>query len=51
MSYEPGAETMRDGLKTQNIFIKSYSDLLAEARIYNKNLYDLYSKIEKTKKS
>ena len=36
MSYEDGAETMRDGLKTQNIFIKSYSDLLAEARTYNK---------------
>ena len=50
MTYEPGAEIMRDGLKTQNIFIKSYSDLLAEARIYNKNLYDLYSKIEENKK-
>lgn len=50
MTYELGAEIMRDGLRTQNIFIKSYSDLLAEARTYNKNLYDLYTKIEDTKK-
>ena len=49
MSYEPGAEKMRKGLETQNIFIKSYSDLLAEARLYNKALYDMYTQIEEKK--
>ena len=50
MTYEPGAESMRKGLETQDIFIKSYSDLLAEARLYNKELYDRYTKIEDSKK-
>lgn len=50
MTYEPGAETMRDALETKGIFIKSYSDLLAEARLYNKELYDRYSNIEDRKK-
>lgn len=50
MTYEPGAEKMRKGLETQDIFVKSYSDLLAEARLYNQELYDRYTKIEKSKK-
>ena len=50
MTYEPGAEIVRKGLESQNIFVKSYSDLLAEARLYNKELYDHYIKIEDRKK-
>ena len=50
MTYEPGAEIVRKGLESQNIFVKSYSDLLAEARLYNKELYDHYMKIEDRKK-
>ena len=50
MTCEPGAESMRKGLETQDIFVKSYSDLLAEARLYNKELYDHYIKIEDRKK-
>ena len=50
MTYEAGAESMRKGLETQNIFVKSYSDLLAEARLYNQELYDRYTKIEESKK-
>ncbi len=49
MTYEPGAEKMRKGLESQNIFVKSYSDLLAEARIYNKSLYDSYTKLNEAK--
>lgn len=50
MTYEPGAETVREGLESKNIFVKSYSDLLCEARLYNKELYDHYTKIEDAKK-
>lgn len=50
MTYEPGAEIVRKGLESQNIFVKSYSDLLAEARLYNKELYDRYTTIEDRKK-
>lgn len=50
MTYEPGIETMINGLEKENIFIKSYSDLLAEARLYNKELYDRYTNIEEIKK-
>ena len=50
MTYEPGAETMRQGLEKNNVFVKSYSDLLAEARQYNKLLYDSYEKISSAKK-
>lgn len=49
MTYEPGAETIRAGLETQDIYVKSYSDLLAEARLYNKELYDLYTDIQSKK--
>lgn len=51
MTYEPGAETVRMGLESANIYIKSYSDLLAEARLYNKELYDLYTNIKTKKES
>lgn len=51
MTYEPGAETIRNALETQDIFVKSYSDLLLEARLYNKELYDHYTKIEDAKKN
>jgi len=50
MTYEPGAESMRKGLETQSIYVKSYSDLLAEARLYNEELYNRYTDIEKKKK-
>ena len=45
ITYGPGAETMKKGLESQNIFVKSYSDLLAQARNYNKELYDSYHSI------
>lgn len=49
MTYEPGAETIRAGLESQDIYVKSYSDLLAEARLYHKELYDLYTDIQSKK--
>lgn len=49
MSYEPGAETLRRALEHENIFVKSYSDLLADARRYNKKLYDTYEEINDAK--
>lgn len=45
ITYGPGAETTKKGLESQNIFVKSYSDLLAQARNYNKELYDSYHSI------
>lgn len=45
MTYEPGANKYRKGLEKEDIFIKSYSDLLAEARRYNANLYKMYEDI------
>lgn len=51
MTYEPGAETVRKALESEDIFIKSYSDLLAEARLYNDELYKHYTRIENTKKN
>lgn len=50
MTYEPGAEIVRKGLESEGIFVKSYSDLLAEARLYNNELYNHYTKIEDKKK-
>ena len=50
MTYEPGAETIREALESKDIYVKSYTDLLAEARSYNKELYDRYTKIEECKK-
>ena len=49
MKYEPGAEKYRKALESQDIFVKSYSDLLAEARRYNNDLYDMYERISKLK--
>lgn len=49
MTFDDGVDIIIDGLKSQNIFIKSYSDLLAEARRYNKSLYDMYIKIAEAK--
>lgn len=45
MTYEPGAEKVRKGLESVNIYVKSYSDLLAEARRYNDDLYKMYEDI------
>ena len=50
MTYEPGAERVRRALESEDIFVKSYSDLLAEARLYNNELYNHYTKIEDKKK-
>ena len=50
MTYEPGTETVRKGLESEGIFVKSYSDLLADARLYNNELYNHYTKIEDKKK-
>jgi len=47
MTFEPGAEKTRKGLESVNIFVKSYSDLLAEARRYNQDLYDSYEAMRK----
>lgn len=49
MTYEPGAEKLRKGMESVNIYVKSYSDLLAEARRYNDELYKMYERIN-TKK-
>lgn len=45
MTYEPGAEKVRKGLESVDIYVKSYSDLLAEARRYNDDLYRMYENI------
>lgn len=37
------------GLEKEGIFIKSYSDLLAEARRYNDDLYKMYEDISMKK--
>lgn len=49
MKFDDGVDIIIDGLKSQQIYIKSYSDLLAEARRYNKSLYELYMKIDEAK--
>ena len=45
MTYGPGAEKMKNALESQNIFVKSYSDLLSEARRYNEDIYKAYQEI------
>ena len=45
MTFENGAETIRKALETQDIYVKSYSDLLADARRYNQQLYYSYEEI------
>ncbi|MBU5311863.1 ATP-binding protein [Tissierella carlieri] len=50
MQFAPGISKMIDGLKTQGIYVKSYSDLLNEAKNYNFEFIKLYEDIrEKTK--
>jgi len=49
MSFGPGISKMAKSLESNNIYIKSYSDLLAEARRYNRDLYDEYVKITEAK--
>lgn len=49
MTYEPGANKYRKGLEKEGIYIKSYSDLLAEARRYNDDLYKMYEDISMKK--
>ena len=49
MKFDDGVDIIIDGLRSQNIYVKSYSDLLAEARRYNKSLYDMYTKIDEAK--
>ena len=49
MTYEPGADKVRQGLEKVDIFVKSYSDLLAEARRYNDDLYKMYEEISEKK--
>ena len=49
MTFSPGAKLMADSLESKGVYVKSYSDLLAEARRYNKDLYDEYIKISEAK--
>ena len=49
MEIDSNVEKTRKGLESQNIFVKSYSDLLAEARRYNNELYALYDNIANAK--
>ena len=51
MTFDDGVDIIINGLKSEKIFIKSYSDLLAEARRYNKALYDMYIKLDEAKRS
>lgn len=46
MTYDPGVKLMIDGMQTQGIYIKSYSELLDEARRYNKQFFAVASEFE-----
>ena len=46
---DSNVELTRKALESQNIYVKSYSDLLAEARRYNNELYTLYDEIADAK--
>lgn len=50
MTYENGAQTIIRGLENEGIYVKSYSDLLAQARRYNQKLYETYSEILERKR-
>ena len=41
MTYDAGVELQIKALESADIYIKSYSDLLSEARRYNKQFYDV----------
>lgn len=49
MTYGPGAEKMKDALESTHIYVKSYSDLLSEARRYNEDLFKAYQDITAVK--
>ena len=49
MEMDSNVELTRKALESQNIYVKSYSDLLAEARRYNNELYTLYDEIADAK--
>lgn len=49
MTFGPGAETMMQALESKSIYVKTYSELLGEARRYNKDLYDAYQEITDAK--
>lgn len=49
MSYGPSAEKMKNALESEHIFVKSYSDLLSEARRYNEDLFKAYQDITAAK--
>ena len=51
MTFENGAQTIIRGLENEGIYVKSYSDLLAQARRYNQKLYETYSEILERKKT
>ena len=46
MTYDPGVQLQIEALESKGIYVKSYSDLLAEARRYNKQFYDVAENIE-----
>lgn len=41
MTYDPGVELQIKAMESTGINVKSYSDLLAEARRYNRQFYDV----------
>ncbi|NRT75515.1 hypothetical protein [Clostridium beijerinckii] len=47
MKLKPGVETLKSALVSQNIYVKSYSDLLNEARAYNNHLLKHMTKFKK----
>lgn len=46
MTFEAGASRMIKGLESQDIYVKSYADLLNEARIYNSEFINAYSRLK-----
>ena len=50
MSIDDGTRYMIEAMRSKDIYVKSYSDLLQEARRYNKKLYAKYDEIEAAKK-
>lgn len=49
LGYATRRKHLSKGLEKEGIFIKSYSDLLAEARRYNDDLYKMYEDISMKK--
>lgn len=45
MNYDDGVELEIEALELKGIHVKSYSDLLAEAKRYNKQFYDKYEEL------